>query len=391
MPQDIQSPLRILHLNSMLTGGGTDNQCAHLACGLMALGQKIWVAGPPGKEFSQVIADLGVPLVETPVHEGPVKLRFILSAAQFIRREKIQLVHGHHGRDIWPAILAARLSMRRPKVVLTRHLAKSPSTAFSRRFLLGQCDAVIAVSESVAGILKNGAYEPEAHELERRSRPPLRGDHSKIHVIYGGMDVDRFQPMDARDQRRAWGLEPGHYAFAVAGGYDLPRGKGQVEFLLAAARIHEKIPDARFLIIGRGTMEGILRGTIEELGLMGKAFLIPYCRDMPKAMNAIDCLVHPQVGTEAFGLVLCEAFACGRPVIASALDGIPEAFAVGKYGRLVKPDSVEELAQAMLEWANHPPLSAPERAALHERVEREFSWLVSARRVLELYRSLVCS
>jgi hypothetical protein len=45
-----------------------------------------------------------------------------------IRREHIQIVHGHHGRDIWPTVLATRLSGRRPKIVLTRHLAKSPSS-----------------------------------------------------------------------------------------------------------------------------------------------------------------------------------------------------------------------------------------------------------------------
>lgn len=384
-----ESPLRIAHLNSMLTGGGTDNQCARLAQGLAALGQKVWVAGPPGREYSALITNLGVPLAETPVREGPAKLKFILAAARFIRRERIQIVHGHHGRDIWPTILAARLSMRQPKVVITRHLAKSPSSAFSRQFLLGQCDALIAVSKSVAQILKSGAFEPDSPEAERRARPPLRGDPSKIQVIYGGLDVDRFCPMDAADQRREWGLEPRHYAFAVAGSYDLPRGKGQMEFLAAAARIHEKLPNARFLIIGRGNMEAILREKIAELGLQGKALIPPYCHDMPKAMNAIDCLVHPQVGTEAFGLVLCEAFACGRPVIASALDGIPEAFAVGQYGRLVKPESVEELSEAMLEWANHPHLSTQECQELHERVKREFSWQASAQRVLELYRSLV--
>lgn len=384
-----ESPLRIVHLNSLLTGGGTDNQSARLAQGLMTLGQKVWVVGPPGREYSKILKDLEVPLAETPAREGPGKLKFIFAAAKFIWREKIQVVHGHHGRDIWPAILAARLSMRRPKVVITRHLAKSPSSAFSRKFLLGQCDALIAVSEAVAQILKTGAFEPESPEAERRVRPPLRGDQSKIKVIYGGLDVDRFRPMDAADQRREWGLEPRHYAFAVVGSYDLPRGKGQMEFLSAAARIHENIPDARFLIIGRGNMEDILRKRIEELGLRGKAMITPYAYDMPKAMNAIDCLVHPQVGTEAFGLVLCEAFACGTPVIASALDGIPEAFAVGEYGRLVQPESVEELAEAMREWTNHPHLSTQECQELHERVKREFSWLASSRRVLELYRSLV--
>ena len=63
-------------------------------------------------------------------------------------------------------------------------------------------------------------------------------------------------------------------------------------------------------------------------------------------MNAIDCLVHPQIGTEALGLVICEAHACGKPVIASALDGIPEAFRAGNYGRLVPPEDIAALADA---------------------------------------------
>jgi hypothetical protein len=72
---------------------------------------------------------------------GEPSWQFILRAARFIRREKIQIVHGHHGRDIWPAIFAARLAGTKPKLVLTRHMAKSPGSWASRRFLLGQCDA----------------------------------------------------------------------------------------------------------------------------------------------------------------------------------------------------------------------------------------------------------
>ena len=201
----------------------------------------VWLAGPDGREFSRVVRELGVPFHPTPP-EGPLKLRFILSAANLIRRERIQIVHGHHGRDLWPTILAARLSGRRPKIVLTRHLAKSPSSWFSRRFLLGQCDALIAVSHFVAKVLREGVYEPDSPEPERRARPPLSGDHSKIHVIHGGIDTDRFRPFDAAAQRQAWGLEPEHFAFGVVGGYDLPRGKGQREFLRAAARIHAASP-----------------------------------------------------------------------------------------------------------------------------------------------------
>jgi glycosyltransferase involved in cell wall biosynthesis len=379
--------LRILHLNSLLTGGGTDDQCVQLAAGLQQLGQHVMLAGPGGRDFSKIIAAAGLPFLDT--GNDASKFRYILRAARWIRLEKIQIVHGHHGRDLWPAIFAAKMSGAKPKIVLTRHLAKSPASFASRRFLLGQCDALIAVSEFVARVLREGIYEPDSPEKERRRRPPLRGDFSKIHVIYGGIDTGRFRPSGAAEKRRELGLEPGHFAFAVVGGYDLPRGKGQREFLMAAARVHEKIPRARFLIIGRGSMAGILRADIARLGLAGKAWLTPYAEDMPAVMNAIDCLVHPQIGTEALGLVICEAHACGKPVIASALDGIPEAFRAGNYGRLVAPENVAELAGAMEAQAAQPGLDAAAAAALHEKVTRVFSLERSAKEVLRLYGDLL--
>src|SRR5205814_7915181 len=145
---------------------------------------------------------------------------------------------------------AAKLSGLRPKIVFSRHLAKSPSSWFSRRFLLGQCDAMVGVSHFVAKVLCEGDADPKSDNPERHYRPPMSGDHSKIHVVYGGFDMARFKPMEATAQRQAWGLKPGDYAFTVVGGYPLPRGKGQREFLRAAARIRPQLPDARFLIIG---------------------------------------------------------------------------------------------------------------------------------------------
>ena len=381
------NPASVVHLNSMLSGGGTDDQCVKLAHGLRQLGHRVWLAGPDGREFTRVARELGVPFHVTPP-EGPLKLRFILSVARLVRRERIQIVHGHHGRDLWPAILAARLSGQRPRIVLTRHLAKSPSSWFSRRYLLGQCDALIAVSQFVAKVLREGVYEPDSPEAERRARPPLLGDYSKIHVIHGGIDTDRFRPLDAPAQRQEWGLAPEHIAFGVVGAYPLPRGKGQREFLLAAARVSAQVSQARFLIIGRGDMDTVLRADIERLGLAGKAWLTPYCRDMTAAMNALDCLVHPQVGTEAFPGVVLEAFACGKPVIASALDGIPEGFAVGGCGRLVSPEDIPALAAAILEQARQPALTRDQRQALHQRVAANHSLPAWAKKVSALYQQL---
>jgi glycosyltransferase involved in cell wall biosynthesis len=380
-------PLRILHLNSMLKGGGTDDRSVRIAHALMGLGHAVWLAGPPAREFSRVVAELGVPF--EPLHSGPLKLSLILRSARFIRRQHVQILHARHGRDYWPAIFAARLSGVRPRIVLSRHLAKSPGSWASRRFLLGQCDALVAVSHFVAKVLREGDRDPGSDNPERHSRPPMRGDLSKIHVVYGGFDMERFQPRDAASQRRAWGLEPRHFAFAVVGTYDLPRGKGQREFLKAAAQVRTQCPDARFLIVGRGNMKEILEADIARLGLQGVAWLTPYSQDMPAAMNAIDCLVLPQVGTEAIPGVVCEAHACGKPVIASDLDGIPEAFAAAGYGQLVKRGSVEDLAAAMSAWVLKPLLDMPQRLQLHRRVAEQFSLERAARELSALYGSLL--
>ena len=116
------APLRVLQVNSLLTGGGTDDQCLKLTAGLHRLGQWVWLAGPARSELEPVIerADLG--FRDTGPKGG--KLGFVLRVARWIRWERVEIVHGHHGRDIWPVILAARLAGTRPKIVLTRHCQK---------------------------------------------------------------------------------------------------------------------------------------------------------------------------------------------------------------------------------------------------------------------------
>src|SRR5436190_1741545 len=133
-------PLRIIHLNSLLTGGGTDDQCVKLAHGLRQLGQDVRIAGPDGREFSKVAHALNVPLCDTGNTRS--KLKFMGRAAKLIREHKPHIVHSHHGRDIWPAIFAVKLSGVRTKLVLTRHMAKSPSSFASRKLMLAQCDAL---------------------------------------------------------------------------------------------------------------------------------------------------------------------------------------------------------------------------------------------------------
>jgi glycosyltransferase involved in cell wall biosynthesis len=379
--------LRVAHLNSMLTGGGTDDQSVRLAAELHRLGQRVILAGPAGRAFQKTIDELGVPFFDT--GGRATKVGFIFRVARLLQRERAQIAHGHHGRDLWPTVLAARLSGVRPKIVLTRHMAKSPGSWAGRNLLLAQIDALIAVSDFTAKVLREGHRDLKSPEEERHARPAMRGDFSKIHVIHGGIDPQRFRPMEASETRQKLGMKPGEYAFGVVGGFGLPRGKGQREFLAAAAKATGKIPQARFLIVGSGSMETVLKEDIARFGLAGKAWLTGQVTNMPQVMNALDCLVHPQIGTEALGLVVCEAHACGKPVIASGLDGIPEAFAPGGLGRLVEPENVGQLAEAMVAQAAQPPPTVVEAEAMHGRVAQAFSMSSCAAKTLSFYRELL--
>jgi len=384
--------MKVLQLNTLLTGGGTDDQCIQLSVGLLRLGVEVSLAGPGDRELSAAVRKGGVPLLDT-ASEGPIKLRYIAQVARLIRRHRCQIVHAHHGRDYWPAILAARLSGARPLLVLSRHLAKSPGSWPGRRWVLGFCDSLVACSHFVAKVLREGDRDTASPEVERHWRPPMRGDYRKIRVIYGGFELERFFPVDPTDDairtlRANWGVGPEAFVFGVVGGFTLPRGKGQREFLAAAARVRERIPNARFVLLGRGSMQALLESDIRRLGLEAVALVPGYCSDMPAAMNALNCLVHPQIGTEAMPGVVVEAHACGRPVIASALDGIPEAFAMGGLGQLVAPESVEQLAQALVDVASRPGPSPQERRQVHERVAHRMSQERYAKEMLELYREL---
>lgn len=385
--------LKVVRVNSLLSGGGTDEHCVTLARNLARLGVEEWLVGPGGRKFSEIARVAGLRLHLTPP-EGPAKARFMTSLARCLRQVRPDIVHAHHGRDYWPTVVAARAAGSRAKIVFTRHLAKSPASFPGRWLLLGRVDAIIAASRFVAEVLTRGHFEPASPVLERRRRPRMLGDHGKIRVIYDGVETDEFRPRSASDPavlrlRVAWGLEPGQVAFGVVGGFPPPRGKGQREFFEAAARLRTAAPQARFLLLGRGGLRDVLQADITRLGLGGVASLAGFCDDMPAAMNALDCMVLPQVGTEAFPGVVLEALACGRPVIASDLDGIPEAFAVCPRGALVPPGDIGSLAAAMVAVVRAGSLRDEEREAMHAQVAAQYTPAAAAQQTLALYRTLL--
>lgn len=364
--------LRILQVNSAFGGGGVDNQTLELSLGLRELGQQVTLAVSAGSRWAPLATASGLE-VETFPERSPLKLAMIKRMLQLMRQRRIQVVHAHQGRDYWPAIIAARLTGG-VKVVITRHLMTRPRS-FTRWVLLTQAD-MVAVSKAVHGVL--------AREL--------RGSRQRIHQIYNGINQDRFIPQrtpEAMDFRRRQGWPDEGIVFGVVGGFGLPRGKGQWEFFEAAGKIARDFPESRFVLVGSGSMEPMLRESIARNDLQKAASIIQFSDEIPLIMNALDVLVHPAVGTEALPTVVFESLASGRPVIASQLDGIPETFVEGRHGLLVPPADVDALADAMRTFLLNPKMRTDFGAAGPEHVRMNFARSTMASNILELYQRLV--
>jgi len=138
--------------------------------------------------------------------------------------------------------------------------------------------------------------------------------------------------------------------------------KGQLELVKAAPMVLEKCRDARFVIVGQGT--GILkrginvRNAIDRAGLADKIIMAGYRWDTPDVYAACDIIVIASLRTEASPIVLREAFASGRPVIATKVGDIPEIVRDRENGLLIEPGNTQALASAILEFISNPELAA---------------------------------
>jgi glycosyltransferase involved in cell wall biosynthesis len=367
-------PIRVLQVNSLFIGGGVDNQTLELSAGLRDLGDDVTIAVAAGTRWEPRARELGVRVATFPAR-SPVKSAMIRCAVRLIREHRIQIIHAHQGRDYWPAILAARLAGRGTRVVVTRHLMTEPRR-LSRLLLLRNAN-LIAVSRAVEKVVR-------AH---------LDGPPERIHQIYCGMDFSRFlteRTPEVWKYREQLGWPESAVVFAVVGSFHFPRGKGQLQFLEAAALLSREFPNARFAILGYGEMETLLKERIAALGLAGVANVFPFHDQIPLFMSALDVLVHPTTSTEAFPLVTLEALASGRPVIASRKDGIVEGFVDGEHGLFLPPGDVPALIEAMRTLARDPALRKRFGQAGSAHVRASFSRETLARRTRDLYLQL-CS
>ena len=214
-----------------------------------------------------------------------------------------------------------------------------------------------------AFVFKHGCSQivADASVIKRELVEEHAIDSGKIEVIGSAVDLEKFKPpRDRAKFRREIGIGDD---IPLIGNIGMIRpDKGQLELVKSAPLILEKRPDARFVIVGQGT--GILkrginvRNAIDRAGFADKIIMAGYRWDTPDVYAACDMIVIASLRTEASPIVLREAFASGRPVIATRVGDIPEILRHRVNGLLIEPGDSQALASAVLEFISDPELAA---------------------------------
>jgi glycosyltransferase involved in cell wall biosynthesis len=333
--------VNILYVESSRSWGGQEYRTCLEINWLNALGHQAWLICNPDSQVHSKATELGTRLVTMSLRSRVDPL-CSLRLLKFCRHNKIDLVKTYSSKDHWICLplFVWGIPLSRARCIT------DPIGTRSRAFVFKHgCSQVVA----------------DASVIKRQLVAQHGVDPAKIEVIGSAVDLEKFKPPRDRTKfRRQIGVNDDAPLIGNVG--MIRPDKGQLQLVKAAPVVLEKRSDARFVIVGQGT--GILkrginvRNAIDRAGLADKIIMAGYRWDTPDVYAACDMIVIASLHTEASPIVLREAFASGRPVIATKVGDIPEIVRDRENGLLIEPANTQALASAILEFISDPELAA---------------------------------
>jgi glycosyltransferase involved in cell wall biosynthesis len=388
----VPEPIRILRVIARLNMGGPALHVSYLANGLDERGYRTTlVSGSLSRgegSMSFAAEDRGVGVVSVPELARELSpandVVAIRRLVQLIRSERPHILHTHTAKAGAIGRTAARLAggAKPPIVVHTFHghvlrgyFGALPSEAYRRieRSLARHTDRLIAVSPEVRDDLVELGVAPT----------------EKFEVIRLGIELDeRLNADGGLDYRQVLGVPAS--AFVVGWIGRMTAIKQLPEVLRIFARLRELGVDARLCVVGDGPTREDAERLAKELGVMRECLFLGYHRDVASFYRLFDAFLLPSAN-EGTPVSVIEALAAERPVVATAVGGVPDVVQDGVHGRLVAPGDVEGAARALQELAEDPELRRRMGQAGRSWVVPRYSVDRLVEDVDRLYRSLLAS
>jgi len=347
-----QMPMRILHTESSSGMGGQEYRVLQEAQGMEKRGHIVVVAAPHGSQLAALAEQRGLQ-VKTTSSGNRGWITLIPFYLRIMKHYEIDVVNTHGSLDSWTASIAGRISSRRPIIVRTRHKSTPVSRTWRHRLLYGRLPHVVTTTgEAVRqGLITRNRLSP-----------------SRVISIPTGVDLERFQPQppDAA-LRKSLGL--GSQGPLVGAVTFLRPEKGMGVLIEAIRWLKKRFSTVECVIIGDGGEKPALLDHIRELGLEHCVHLVGFRHDVPALLAILDVVVIPSF-EEGIPQSLTQALAMERPVVASAVGGIPEVVQDGLSGLLVPPRDPAVLAEKIA-CLLHDPMAATRMGKVGRQVIQE--------------------
>ena len=228
-------------------------------------------------------------------------------------------------------------------------------------------------------------------------------DERKIAMIPSAVNTRTFRPVARSEARQRIGLDTNGFVIVYVGRM-LPRKdiRNVIRALAILTQHYESVAKTvKLMVVGGETVDadpvatpeiGVLQRLAAELGVSDQFYCVgKRQQDMLRYYYSAGDVVVTTPWYEPFGLTPLEAMACARPVIGSAVGGIPYTVVNGETGFLVPPRNPEKLAERLYQLLTQPELRQRMGQAARLRVEQEFTWPVVAMRTASLYESLLAT
>jgi glycosyltransferase involved in cell wall biosynthesis len=368
--------VRILHVITSINRGGAENQLMSLVRLQRAAGHAVMVAylREDGNQRAEM-EEIGAEVVDL-----DMGARRILRAAFRLRREIARFMPTIVSAHLQPAELCARLALLGTPsaslpLVITKHnlgvFGRLPGETCVARWVAKRAGAVIAVSDSVKAL------------CDRIGCAAV--------TVYNAVDL---APYDGQARqaslalRREWGASEQEVIVGTVGRL-LP--VKAIHVLLRAFESYLKRAErgAKLIVVGEGPLQDELERLAAELGIKDKVVFTGFRRDIPAVMGAFD-VVALTSNSEGLPMVLLEAMAASKPVVATRVGGVLELVVDGVTGKLVPPGDPKAAADA-LAFFDLASNRGAYGSAGRRRVSESFSLDAMLRGTMEAYASTLAA
>lgn len=348
---------------------GVNNHIHELASQFEEWGHTVRIIAPcsaPQKVADEKFIPMGRPV---PIPSGGSIARVSLSVwlrpriKTLLRNEAFDIVHLHNPFSGFVPVNV--LGVSNTVNIATFHAYGAP-----RLYRLGGTKLVRRYFRRLHGLI--AVSEPARNFISRY----FPGDYE---IIPNGIQVDNY----ANGVAPFAELQDGMINLLFVG--RLEKRKGLKYLLAAYGRLKWDWPNLRLLVVGPGKLDEDSHRIIKERNLEDVIFLGSVSdEDKARYYQTADIYCSPATGRESFGIVLLEAMAAGKPIVATAIDGYASVITDGKEGLLVPPKNEEALAEGIASLLKDPGLRSTLAANGRRKVE-EFRWDRVARQIMDHY------